>query len=232
MGACLFIHGFTGSPHEIQPLADELRSQGFEVHTPTLAGHAGNRADMKRTAWQDWIAGVESIMQDLHQAGKTVHLVGFSMGALIAAYLAVNYPVRTLTLLSTPIYYVNKRQMIRTIRETIRHRIRDRKSSTRPHRYAIKIRITPIKAVLNFRQLVREVKPWLPQVRVPALILQGEKDDLVEPRSAWHIYHNISSREKNIQFFPESDHMICLGCDQAEINRIVGRFIRAYDNEA
>lgn len=121
MSVCLLIHGFTGSPHEVAPLARYLREQGYEVHTPVLAGHGGTRSEMKRATWQDWIAGVGALMVELQRAGKDVHLVGFSMGGLIAAYLAGKYAIRSLTFLSTPIYYVNKRQMVRTISETIRN---------------------------------------------------------------------------------------------------------------
>ncbi|KPD00014.1 hypothetical protein LR69_01687 [Geobacillus sp. BCO2] len=41
MIGCLCIHGFTGSPEEVAPLADYLRERtDWVIETPTLPGHA------------------------------------------------------------------------------------------------------------------------------------------------------------------------------------------------
>lgn len=223
------------------PLAAYLRSLGYEVHTPTLAGHGGGRRDMRRAAWQDWVNGAETFLVRLLSEGKQVHIMGFSMGGLIAAHLAAKYPVLSLTMLSSPIYYVNKRQILRTAAEALKRRSKrgergkggngtrsaDGTDYSRKDilRYAARIRITPLKAVLNFRELVRRLKTDLPSVTVPALIIQGERDDLVQARSARYIYDTIGSRRKRIHFFRESRHMICLGSDREEVSRLVADFI-------
>lgn len=243
MSVCVLIHGFTGSPHEVEPLAKHLHALGYEVHTPTLAGHASSRADMRQATWRQWIESAESVVKELVERDGSIHIAGFSMGGLIAAHLATKYKVRSLIILSAPVYYVNKRQMVRTFTKTLRQKLHSRHTSTtgeaRPQftsgeaalRYSVKIRITPLRSVFHFRRLVAELKPGLRYVTVPTLIIQGMQDDLVQPRSAQYIYDTIKSVHKQVHYFEESGHMICLGSDQAEINRLAAQFIRNADSE-
>ncbi|TCS74232.1 esterase/lipase [Effusibacillus lacus] len=229
----------------MEPLANYLRSLGHEVHTPTLAGHGGTRKDMKQFGWQDWVQSAEEVLLRLLSQGKRVHVMGFSMGGLIAAHLAAKYPVRSLTMLSSPIYYVNRRQLVRTVAEAVQHRVKAFRDNPRIfrgkahedggdpgakdiQRYAMRIRITPLKAILNFQKLVRALKPDLKRVEVPTMIIQGEKEDLVQTRSAWYIYNAVRSKEKKIHFLGDSRHMICLGRDQAEVCRLVADFITGH----
>ena len=38
---CLLIHGFGGSPEEMDPLAEYLRNEGITTLSPVLKGHTG-----------------------------------------------------------------------------------------------------------------------------------------------------------------------------------------------
>jgi carboxylesterase len=60
MKGCLLIHGFTGSPYEISPLAKYLEAHtDWLIGTPTLAGHGSEKASLKDSSWKDWIASAE-----------------------------------------------------------------------------------------------------------------------------------------------------------------------------
>src|SRR5512143_863129 len=52
--AALLIHGFTGTPYEVRPLAEHLAGRGLEVATPVLPGHGQDAAALNRTTWRDW----------------------------------------------------------------------------------------------------------------------------------------------------------------------------------
>jgi carboxylesterase len=231
MGVCLLIHGFTGTPYEVQPLADRLRAEGYQVVTPLLAGHGGTRQDMERTTWVDWIRSAERVLVDLFRQEQSVHLIGFSMGGLIAAYLAVKYAnrVRSLTLLSAAVFMGRARQMLRHIAEAVQETVRTKQSHDDLTRYINKMKNTPLRAVVNFRRLVRAIKPVLPRVQVPVLILQGELDELVEPRSALYLYEIVQSKTKYVRFLPKSKHMVCHDCEAEQLMRWVVDFLRERD---
>ena len=56
---CLLVHGFTGTPQNVRPLADYLARRGLAVSAPRLPGHGTTVEDLDRTGPQDWLAAAE-----------------------------------------------------------------------------------------------------------------------------------------------------------------------------
>lgn len=219
----LLIHGFTGSPEEIQPLHYELEQKGFQVMAPILKGHCGERRDLKQACWQDWVESAESGLQELFEQNQKVIIVGFSMGGLIAAHLASRYPVDRLVLLSPAMYAPNYQQILQDIRESIRNK--EGILTERMMDYIQKFMNTPIKTIRQFRLLVKNLSKDLPNVNVPTLIIHGNRDDVVHPRSAKHIYDSISSDEKRLYYLPRSKHIICHDEEAEDVKNLVTSFL-------
>lgn len=96
--AVLLIHGFTGSPHDMYYLYDQLCAQDMTVSLPRLPGHGTNAADFKRSGWRDWYrASVEAYLE-LASLGKPVYVAGLSMGGIITAMLAARFPIEKIAL--------------------------------------------------------------------------------------------------------------------------------------
>ncbi len=224
MIGCLLLHGFTGSPYEVEPLAEHLKKFGWKISVPTLPGHGSEREDMNRVTWKDWILRAEEELRLLMQECSVVYLVGFSMGGMIAAYLSTKYPVSKLVLLNACVFYINPGQMFANMAEAIKSNFTaDSKDLLK--RYMQKSLSTPVRAVVHFRRLVKVLKPELDKVTVPTLILQSECDDLVEPRSAHYIYQHIQSEQKEIHFFPQSKHILCQDCEKEQVLLTVENFL-------
>ena len=110
--AVLCLHGITGTPWEVRPLADAFVRLGCSVEAPMLAGHGGTLADLAGTTWRDWLASAEAALARLEavtakSAGLAppVAIAGFSMGGLLALRLARLYPERVsaLAVMSAPL---------------------------------------------------------------------------------------------------------------------------------
>lgn len=228
MKGCLLIHGFTGSLYEIYPLVEHLEKEtDWMIVTPILAGHR-EEDSLKESSWKDWIASAEVELQKMVVQCEEIYVIGFSMGALIASYLASRYPITKLVLLSPAVYTINPQLLIRDISDMVRDFFQDQNAvSNSIGRYKHKIKNTPLKAVYNFRRLVKELRPSIPQITVPVLIIQGEKDNLVQPRGAQYIYDNVQSQEKEILFLKESKHMVCHDCERDQILTKVDLFLKA-----
>ncbi|WP_176719876.1 alpha/beta hydrolase [Desulfuribacillus alkaliarsenatis] len=224
MKACLLIHGFTGSPYEIEPLAEALRQEGYAVEMPILAGH-GHDEDLQDVCWTDWISSAEQALKPMVGKYEEINIVGFSMGSLIATYLSTQYPVARLVLLSPAIYYINYRQLFENMSVAIKKRFKD-SLSDEFKQYVAKATNTPLRSVIDFRRLTQQLSPYLEQVSVPTLILQGKKDMLVEPDSARHAYEAIKSPDKKLLFLENSPHIMCRGEEHELVNEYVIDFLK------
>lgn len=88
----LCIHGFTGNPSSMRPVAEAFAAAGFAVELPRLPGHGTTIEDMLTTSWEDWSAEAEAAYQRLAaRAGKIV-VAGLSMGGTLTVWLAARHP--------------------------------------------------------------------------------------------------------------------------------------------
>lgn len=81
----ILLHGAIGAADQLEPLADELRSNGFDVHTLNFSGHG-------QTPFQNDF-GVKQFADELKNFIKKNNLIqptifGYSMGGYVALYLA------------------------------------------------------------------------------------------------------------------------------------------------
>ncbi len=102
--ACLLLHGFCGTPFEVAPLVPALTARGVHVDTPALPGHAASIEEMKKTFFPDWLAFTVDRYKLLAQAYERVIVGGFSMGGVLAALLAAQFPCAGLFTLAMPMH--------------------------------------------------------------------------------------------------------------------------------
>jgi len=217
--ACLLLHGFTGGPYELQPLADHLESRGWTCALPTLPGHDGPLRDLYRTRYEEWVLGAAAKAAEMTERYGSFDLVGFSMGGLIAAYLANRFPVRRLALLSAAVHYVSPARFFRNAVRVMRGGALWKERSKRD---------TPIGAVIEFTKLVRTLKPEISRLTTPTFIAHGELDEVVHPRSAIYIASRVKG-EKTMTVYPHSRHLICFEPDATYVFRHIERFFTEGD---
>ena len=87
-GGVLVLHGFTGNPQSMRPLAQALADAGFTVDLPLLPGHGTAVEDMVPTRWADYAQAAESALAALAGRSEQVALAGLSMGGTLACLLA------------------------------------------------------------------------------------------------------------------------------------------------
>ena len=88
----LVLHGFTGSPHSMRPLAHAFADAGFAVELPLLPGHGTSLDDMQTTGWSDWSAAADEAFERLAERVGKVVVAGLSMGGALTAWLGGRHP--------------------------------------------------------------------------------------------------------------------------------------------
>jgi carboxylesterase len=239
--SCLVLHGLGGGAYELGLVISMLESEGLRVSAPVLPGHEGPGPIMPSSCWRDWAATVEKAYDALAaEPGETV-VVGFSTGATLALHLATRRPVARLVLLA-PFLAIRFSYLIPLRPEFyLRHiarvipNLRRRRPAVRDHEMRRQVaaaacyRTFSLGATLSALELIEEVKPIVPQITIPTLIIQGKRDTVVEPRNATWLYDQLGSSRKRLVILPRSDHLVALDRDREQVISLTRDFVLGRD---
>jgi len=213
----LLVHSLGGSPIEMRFLAHALGNNGYTVYCPMLPGLAGGTDVSGLSRWTDWYAALEAAHDEISKQCDIVLVGGISAGAMLALRLAAMRPdgVGALMLFS-PTFWPNGWaipwyfHLFRAFEHKWAARLFHFKARE-PH--GIKddrLRSFILDAlqsdsdaiedlfgrggglVLEFRRLVRNVKPLLRKVKQHTLIFHPRHDDQSDLKNTTAIQRNLS----------------------------------------
>ncbi len=229
----LCLHGVTGTPFEVRPLAEALARAGCTVEAPLLAGHGGTLADLALTGWPDWLRSAEAAMDRVRAAvgGRPIALAGFSMGGLLALRLARLYPERVsaLVVMSTPIRL--RRLQVLGIQAASRLPFNFRKLpgicipklngsdiSDPEMRYANPgLRAFPLAALAALVDLMQTVRADLPSIVTPALVVHSRQDHTVPMDDSLELTGCLGSEVIERLWLEKSFHLVLQDVERSEV---------------
>ena len=226
MIGCLIIHGYTGGPYEVEPLVAFLEEQtDWDIVVPTLPGH-GEMLELNNISHEKWLQAAEQALHELKDKYDEIYLIGFSMGGMIAAYLAGKFDVDKLVLLATAGKFLSFKQMTLDVGEVIADGIKGKlKENPNFLRFRMKLGKVPLKANIEFIKLVRYTRGYLKKIDSPVFIAHGQLDGMVPASTASYLDKEITSERKEIVLFEQSRHLICLGNDKDTLNTLIYDFL-------
>jgi len=225
----LLLHGWTGSPAQMRLLGDVLHGAGFAVICPRLAGHGTQVTELVGVGWRDWLRDAATAAQVLQDEGKRVHLVGFSMGGVLALLLAPVFGAASLATISAPMAVWDRRAHLAWVsRHSSRVRPGDSPASLPDEvaEYRQEYRDIPESSVSELMDLIRAARRTLRRVTCPALIVQSRIDETVRPESGEILRDGIGSAHKHVLWLDHSAHAALLDRERDDVTGEIVRHLR------
>jgi carboxylesterase len=214
----LAIHGFTGSPGDINEFADYFEKEGFKVVTPTLPGHGTTKEDLKKIKWNDWTSAVEEAYDELaKECPGGVYVSGISMGGLLSLYLGITRPVKGIISMAAPLAIGNKLERLFLRFPYFPVWLSHTKdepgdpSLFEGHFYYPKFHFTSAKALF---QLANFVKGRIAEITAPIHLFHSVNDKVVAVKEAEKIASGVSSKIVKLIKVNKSGHVISKDLDK------------------
>lgn len=230
---CLLVHGFTGTPKEMRPLAERLNQKKITIFGVRLAGHATKTEDLVRTRWQDWLLSVEDGIQVLSNLCEEIFLGGLSMGGMLSLIASSRYPnLKGVIAMATPIELprVCRLRIARPLSLFIPNIRKDKNESQdqlilKDH---VDYPVYPIKAIAELNDLTVILRDSLPKIKIPVLLINSQTDKTVPLVHAQRIKELLTSATVEQVVLEKSGHMITEDFDRESVFEAVNQFIRRY----
>ncbi|MDX2495790.1 MAG: alpha/beta fold hydrolase [Desulfuromusa sp.] len=229
----VFSHGYMAAPAEARKLAEYLFEKGINVYLLRLRGHGTDPEALLHVSADDWELDFERAFTMMRQVCDKVFIGGFSTGGLLALLhaaqyevdgviainsalklhnLQVSYIVPTLHAFNEMIAYLHAKG----IKEWIDNDTENPAVNYTKH---------PLASISQMEKVMTRVDKTLEKITDPILVLQGDNDPVVNPKSAHLIYDRVNSSMKKLFLLPRDKHIIVTGEGEEEIFQSVYRFI-------
>jgi len=227
----LILHGFTGSPWEVRPVAERLASTGRSIAMPVLAGHGTDVADLDQTTWHDWLASAMAARAWLDRRCDTIHVVGLSMGGLLAVLVANDFGAArlgSLTLLA-PAFTLGTvpTAAIKTFHTIGWPKVLGKDApvlarNERPPAYWQ----VPVAATNSLLDLISMVRGSRLAVSAPTLVVQGTADATIPHRAARRIAKRLVPHARFEQI-PRAGHLLPRVKQAPAVLETIALFVRS-----
>ena len=247
---CLIVHGLTGTPHEMAPVAAALAGR-YPLWLARVAGHDTRVEDLAATTWRDWYESAAEGARALLAVTPRIAVVGLSMGALLALRLAVELPRRVagVALLSpamatrrvppwlrAPLGVVGVLdQRIGLVRAAVSRVVLTKGLSDIADDVVRGghpgYRHVPFRALLQLLALQRIALADAPKVTQPALVVHATQDHTAPIAAARLLFDRLGSTEKRLVVLDDSYHVVTVDRERervlAEVTAFVDRLASA-----
>lgn len=226
----LVLHGFTGNPVSVRPLAELLSRRGFAIEMPLLPGHGTQPRDLLPFRYADWRAEAAAALARLRARTQQQVVVGLSMGGTLALDLGTTEKVAGVVTINAQI--LDRGGLVVKLAPIIEKVIPIAPAS------AAGLRKNDIKkggdekaydwvAAAAGNSLVRalpEVRARLGQLTCPLLVIYSRDDHSVPPESSKALPGLVGTQEVTLLELQDSYHVATLDNDLPLIDEKVASF--------
>lgn len=157
--------------------------------------------------YEVWMACAKVKVEELLAQGYTIDLLGFSMGGVIASYLASILPIRRLVLLAPAFEFLSLETASRLVALSASSVLYD---EGQEFIQDLKARVLPPEYFPQFIELVRKYRSHIEQVTCPVLLIHGTEDEVISVKSSRYAYQKIKHPYKKLFIIEGGPHQMML----------------------
>lgn len=234
--AVVAFHGFGGTAAELMPTLKAVAAAGFAVDAACLPGHGTRVEELQEQTYDTWLAGARArAMGAVEKHGRVV-LLGFSMGSLLAMELASERPPWLVGLVAMgnaitvlphtswplgiwdwskqpmPDAYFNKPFAADLVDPTLMDTV-------------VTYDRHPLRAALEVTRGANRVRPLVPRIDCPTLVLHGRRDRVCSWKNAGWLASHVGTRDVTVRLFERSAHVLACDGEREQVAAEVVRFV-------
>lgn len=225
----LVLHGFTGNPYSMRPLAQRCAEAGYSVELPRLPGHGTSMEDLVPRRWGDFVEVALASYDELAGRCDRVAVVGLSVGGGLTALIAEQRPTVAGCVFINPMLKGPGAEIEQGLRDLIDSGLEVletggasdiKKEDTSEAKYDG----WPLRALQSVIDGVEVVDANLSKITAPSLLLSSREDHTVAPENGDEIVSKSSGPVERV-WLEESYHVATLDNDQALVERATLEFL-------
>ena len=228
----LVLHGLTGSPQSMRPLAEAFAAAGDTVELPLLPGHGRRVDELRQTGWPDWLAGARAACADLAARCDRVVVAGLSMGGTLTAWLLSEHPGIAGGVLVNGAVEPAAPEVRALLEQTLAQGVEVAPAIggdiADPDAVELAFEGLPVRAVLSLFDAQEALAPRLASIHSPLLIFTSRNDHVVPPSAGDYLAERVAGPTERV-WLERSFHVATLDYDKDEIARRSVEFVRSLD---
>src|SRR5579859_654359 len=229
----LLVHGFTGDPREMRPLAEMLNRLGLYCYVPLLPGHGVPPMELHGLTDEQWLDAARAGLDHVRAQHEKVLVCSFSMGAALSAIMlaqrdtrqeqiggfiavapmiATRFPLLVLSpILSRLMRWVYPLKLMSVDMLGMRKKILQYDSTLDLDDPQVVARLRdevrlPVAVAGELRKIARRAILAARHLYLPTLVVQGTADLTLDPEGARRFYRGLAAEDRSIVTISGAQH--------------------------
>ncbi len=221
----LLVHGFTGTPKEMEGLAKHLAKKNLRCLSIFLRGHGENPECLLNCTFEDWLDDLERGFKKLEKDGcRKIWIVGYSLGGPLAeAYAIKNKKVAGICMLGGTLSRIGILKLLGDIGAGLERYIFINFNLKTNYLHYTKV---PLKSAREVVRCFEKFSHYPADLPIPVLVLHAEKDEMVFLKDSKRLFDAIKSKNKKFVIIEGSTHGMVVDKQKETVFNEVYSFIK------
>lgn len=206
----LLIHGLLDCPFSLRDIGGQLQQAGILCRSILLPGHGTTPSDLLHVSYHDWIKAVRYGVESLKKEVDQVYLIGYSTGAALSIYHALqDSHINGIVLLSPAIrikapvdLVVGWKQITKFLRGNLPWVYREKEDDYAKY---LSIAFNAVSQVSQLTEVIHDLRR-LNELKQPMLMVMSREDETVSSYRAIDYFSALKNPDNRFLLYTSIDH--------------------------